>query len=132
MTACANCGEEHEGVTGFVLKDGDAFAVYYADWYPHANEAYVEVVLGSFEDPEYADNVTLGCRYGYVDGVQSAVASLMTPTHGGRPIFGQVLNRDDALQSNRLHDFWNVTDWLVLNDPLLHRTVFHLPPNPNA
>jgi len=31
---CPSCTQEHEGVTGFVLRGGSAYAVYFADWYP--------------------------------------------------------------------------------------------------
>jgi hypothetical protein len=126
---CANCGEKHDGVTGYVLNSGDAYGIYFADWYPHVSEAWVEVILGSFQSPDYADDVTIGCRYGYVDGQADAAASLFTPTRDG-DIFGRVLDRTNALASPRIDDFWALTDWLVVNDPLLHRTVYHLPPKP--
>jgi hypothetical protein len=51
--SCSGCGEEHPSVTGFVLNDGAAYAIYLADWHPRHGEAYVDVVLGSFEAPEY-------------------------------------------------------------------------------
>jgi hypothetical protein len=124
---CPDCGEKHDGETGFVLESGSAFGIYFADWYPHTNEAWVEVILGSFEEPDYADDITIGCRYGYVDGQEDAAASLFTPTRSG-DMFGTVLDRKQALKSPRISDFWALTDWLVVNDPLLHRTVYHLPP----
>ena len=124
---CPDCGEKHDGVTGYVLNHGAAYAVYFADWYPHDSTAWVEVILGSFAAPDYADDVTIGCRYGYVDGQPEAAASLFTPTRTGE-IFGRILDREQALESPRLADFWAVTDWLVLNDTLLHTTVYHLPP----
>lgn len=34
-TPCQQCGRGHEIVTGFVLRGGDAYAVYFAHWYPH-------------------------------------------------------------------------------------------------
>jgi len=124
---CPDCGEKHDGVTGYVLNHGDAFAIYFADWYPHENEAWVEVILGSFTEPDYTDDVTIGCRYGYVDGQSEPAASLFTPTRTGA-LFGRILDREDAMTSPRIADFWAVTDWLVVNDALLHKTVYHLPP----
>ena len=32
------------------------------------------------------------------------------------------------MKSPRVADFWALTDWLVVNDALLHETVYHLPP----
>ena len=51
------------------------FAVYFADWYPHQNAAWAEAILGSFAEREYADDVTIGSRYGYIDGQADAAAS---------------------------------------------------------
>ena len=56
--------------------------------------------------PDYPDQVTFGCRIGHVAGQREPAAALDHP--------------DLAL-------FWNTVDWLVVNDPLLHRTVYHLP-----
>ena len=126
---CPRCGEKHEGTTGFVLNEGLAYSTYYADWYPHDDVAWVEVTLGSFHEPDYADNVTMGCRYGYVDGNPNPAASLFTPTRAGK-IFGSILDRAKALESPRLTDFWALTDWLVINDPLLKSTVYVMPSRP--
>jgi hypothetical protein len=101
--------------------------VYFADWYPHESTAWVEVILGSFTEPDYSDDVTIGCRYGYVDGQADAAASLFTPTRTGA-IFGRILDRAQAMKSPRITDFWALTDWLVVNDSLLRETVYHLPP----
>ena len=131
QVTCPDCGEKHDGVTGYVLNAGAAYAVYFADWYPHENEAWVEVILGSFAAPDYADDVTMGCRYGYVDGRVDAAASLFTPTRTGA-IFGRILDRAQAMKSPRISDFWALTDWLVVNDKLLHKTVYHLPPDPKG
>ena len=32
------------------------------------------------------------------------------------------------MKSPRVSDFWALTDWLVVNDKLLHGSVYHLPP----
>jgi hypothetical protein len=49
--SCPSCGQEHQGVTGFVLRGGSAYAIYFADWYPHASEARLDVVLGTSTNP---------------------------------------------------------------------------------
>ncbi len=125
---CPDCGETHEGMTGFVLDHGDAYAFYYADWYPHQSQMIVELGLGRFHDPDdYGDNVLFGIRYGHVDGEPDAVASLRTPTHGAGVMGARPLTREEALVHPRLKDLWDVSDWLIENDPLLHREVFHMP-----
>ena len=125
---CPDCGSEHESVTGFVLKDASAHAVYYADWYPHRNEAYVDVVLGPWLEPDYPDQVTFGCRLGHVKGQVGPAASLVTgaSTRSDHPMFGTKLDRDGARAHPRLSDFWAVVDWLIINDPILHENVYHM------
>lgn len=125
---CPDCGSEHESVTGFVSRDGSAYAVYYADWYPHANEAYVDVVLGPWQEPEYPDQVTFGCRLGPVEGQDGPAASLVTggASKSDHPLFGTKLDREAALAHPMLREFWEVIDWLVVNDPTLHENVYHM------
>ena len=125
---CPDCGNEHESVTGFVLKDGSAHAVYYADWHPHAKEAYVDVVLGSWEEPDYPGQVTFGCRLGHVDEQSPPAASLVTggANRSDDALFGTKLDREAALAHPMLSEFWEVIDWLVVNDPTLHENVYHM------
>jgi hypothetical protein len=128
---CASCGHPHEGVTGFVLRDDYAYAVYFADWYPHEDEAWRDIVLGSFDEPDYTDQVTFGCRIGHVDGQAGPACSLVQAAtqRSDAAIFGQRLSRDSALEHPRLGEFWAVTDWLILNDRLLHEKVLLMPPS---
>jgi hypothetical protein len=117
-------------VTGFVLRDGNAHAVYFAEWQPTLGEAYVDVILGSFEEPKYADNVTFGCRVGHVDSQEAPACSLVQggSTRSDRPLFGTKLSRELALAHPWLAEFWAIVDWLIINDPVLHENVFHMPP----
>lgn len=121
LTGCHECNSQHEVSTGFVLRDGVTYAVYWASWYPHANEIYVDCIIGSWIEPDYADHVTFGCRIGAGPGSTRPQCTL---THGGATkahsaLFGQKLERQDALGHPRLQDFWDCIDWLVVNDPLL-------------
>ena len=131
---CPDCGQRHEGVTGFVLRDGSAHAVYYADWYPHTEEAYVDVTLGPWIEPEYPDQVTFGCRIGQVDGQEEPAASLVQggALRSDHPMFGAKLDREDALKHPRRVEFWELVDWLIVNDPILHEHVYHMGTRPGS
>lgn len=131
VESCASCGDEHQTVTGFVLQDGTAYAVYFADWHPRRSEAYIDVTFGSFEAPGYADHVTFGCRVGPVPSQAAPACSLVAAavTRPDQPILGRKLDRDGALAHPRLGEFWTVVDWLIVNDPVLHECVFHMPGN---
>lgn len=80
LASCSECDELHEKTTGFVLADSSAYAAYWATWYPHHNEAYVDMIIGSWEEPNYADHVTFGCRVGDIEGQIGPQCSLV---HGG-------------------------------------------------
>lgn len=128
MVRCGDCGQQHEAVTGFVLCEGFAHAVYWADWYPHQNEAYVDLILGSWEEPEYEDHVTFGCRIGRVPGQDGPQCSLVPAAQqrDEAPVFGTKLTREAALAHPWLGEFWDCIDWLTLNDPVLHEHVYHM------
>lgn len=61
---CPSCGRAYQWVTGFIERDGDAFAVYYAQCHGHGDEAeaWVDVVVGSWNEPDYTDHATFSCR----------------------------------------------------------------------
>lgn len=128
--ACPDCGQSHESVTGFVLRDRSAHAVFFVDWYPHTEEAYIEVILGSWEGPDYPDQVTFGCRIGRVAQQAAPAASLVEggSLRAAHPMFGRKLDRAAALEHPWLAEFWSVVDWLVMNEQTLHDNVFHMPP----
>jgi hypothetical protein len=127
---CHACGEEHDTAHGYMLRDGSAHATYWADWYPHERIAIVDVTLGSWEEPDFRDNVMFTCQIRDAgDGANYACALVQAgQTRGDGPVFGRKLSRDEALRHEWLAAFWDVVDWLVLNDSLLHKCVFHAPP----
>lgn len=125
---CGECDELHDKSIGFVLRDGDATAVYYASWSPHHGEAHVETVLGSWDDEAgYPDHVTFGCRIGFRDGLDGPQCSLVPGgvTLGDKLIFGQKLTRDQALVHPWIDLHWELVDWLTDHDPLLHERLRH-------
>lgn len=130
---CPDCGEEHDSDVGFVLRDGVKYAVYWAAWYPHQDEAWLDVVLGSWQEPDFADHVTFGCRIGRVEGQSDPACSLVLggEIRGDDPVFGHKLDRDEALTHPWLPAFWELVDWLIPNDRLLHDHVFE-PPAPSS
>ena len=89
-------------------------------------EAWVDVILGTFDAQDFTDHVSFGCRVGPVAGQAETAASLVaaaTP-YGPSPMFGQKLSRDSALVHPWLPAFWNIVDFLLIEDPDVHRHVY--------
>lgn len=125
---CDQCEESHDVSSGLLLANDSAFAAYWANWYPHEGEAWVDVAMGSWVEPQYSDHVTFGCRIGVIGDVPGPQCSLVQAAEfrGDASMFGSKLSRDEALSHSWLPTFWDAIDWLVLNDPLLHKHVFHI------
>ena len=107
LTSCGECAEQHEMTTGFLLGDGSAYAVYWANRYPHHNEAYVDMIIGSWVGPEYEDRTTFGCRIGEIDGQVGPQCSLVEggAVRSDSPMFGKKLTRDEALAHRCVGEF---------------------------
>jgi hypothetical protein len=125
--ACQECGEPIQRVTGFILRDQDAYAVFFASCYHHdGHEAWIDVIFS----PTWADGVddreTFGCRVGPITGQAEPGASLATGGAAFRDskTFGRKLTRDQALSHPRLTDFWEVVDHVLVHDPLVRDHVY--------
>jgi hypothetical protein len=123
---CSCCGAAIERSSSLVQRDGTAYAVYFASCYAHGNEAFVDVVLGTWGHTDANDHVTFGCRIGAVEGASEPPCSLVT---GGElavddALFGSKLTRDDALQHPRLGDFWTVVDFVLKKDPTVRAHIY--------
>jgi hypothetical protein len=123
---CEQCGEEHDSAVGLVLRDGRAYAAYWAAWYPHEREAWVDMTLGTWQEPDYPDNVTFGCRIGVFGGQTEPACSLVkaAQTRSDSPIFGRKLDRDEALAHPWLSSFWEVLDWVIVNDATMREHIY--------
>jgi hypothetical protein len=124
---CADCARHYILVKGFILQDDDAHAVYFAALHGHGNrEAWIDVILGTFGTGDSSDYVTFGCRVGPVAGQMEPAATLVL---GGAPyesseLFGRKLSRDEALAHPWLPSFWEVVDFVLVEDREVHRHVY--------
>jgi hypothetical protein len=113
---CPDCGVPIQRVTGFVLRDDKAYAVYYASCYHHGgHEAWFDVIFSPTWAEGVDDHETFGCRVGPIEGQAEPGASLTTGGGAFRDsqIFGRKLSRDEALTNPRLAEFWEVVDYIL-------------------
>ena len=124
---CPDCGETAQRVWGFILRDEDAHAVFFASLYDHdGHEAWIDVILSPTWADDADDHETFGCRVGPIQGQDEPGASLVT---GGAEapdsqLFGHKVTRDEALEHPKLNDFWEVVDHVLEHDPLVHDHVY--------
>lgn len=125
--SCPVCARPYLLVKGFVYKDKRAHAVYFASCHQHdAYEVWIDVVLGTFNNEDWSDHVTFGCRVGRVGVQEDPGASLVTAAQpfGDSRLFGKKLTRDEALAHPLVSEFWRVVDFILLEDPLVVAHVY--------
>jgi hypothetical protein len=109
-------------------EDGSTFGVCFASLHdePGAENAWLDVILGTFGECAPSDHVTFGCRIipgttsrGPVISIVDAAAAFTY-----RRIMGRKLTREEALEDPRLEDFWRVVDLMILADPEVHSHLY--------
>ena len=126
---CSHCGRTYERVVGFILRDGNAYAIYRAAL--HRHEGLAETWLDiTFDDDWFREGglnrTTFGCRLGPFGADGDTHASLVLAGMAYPPdtsSFGLRLSREGALAHTRLPDLWALVDWLVGNDPEIARHI---------
>ncbi len=125
---CPECGTDYTTVNGFVHKHGAARAAYFAACHKHhaAQEVWIDAILGTWGQDRPDDHVTFGCRVGRVEGQAEPAATLVAaasvlPSHS---LFGRKLSREEALQHPWLREYWQIVDFLLLNDPTIRTHLY--------
>jgi hypothetical protein len=126
MTSCTSCGAEYPLITAFVVQGADALAVVYAACHAHDDrtEAWLDIAIGSFDEPDFADQATFSFR------VRSEGATLFqgpVAADGRASFFGKKLTVDEAKEHHRLLDAWAVVDFVVTTEPTISASVYGSP-----
>jgi hypothetical protein len=123
---CDQCGRSYLLVRAFITRDGGAYAIVFAACHVHEGEAWIDVILGTFSSDDAPDHVTFGARVGPVAG-QADPAATAVPAAAGysqSPFWGIKLSRDEALAHPRIDEFWEIVDYVLLTDPVVHAHVY--------
>lgn len=131
---CACCQSVVDRTWAELDDGGRTRAVYYASCYHHAAgpEVYFDVIIGTWGADDDSDHVTFGCRWGAVEGHAQPMCSLTTGggVFSDSPLWGTKLDRAAALQHPLLPEFWEMVDYLLLNEPLVAAFVRAHQPRP--
>jgi hypothetical protein len=130
---CPRCGRHFPLIKAFIARDDAATAVTFTALHTHdaENEAWIDAILGTFGEDRYDDHVTFGCRVGPAANSDEPQATLVQAAqpYGSTPIWGEKLTREQALQHPRLQEFWEVVDFVLVADPVVHHHVYGHEPN---
>jgi hypothetical protein len=134
---CDHCGAPQTRVAGFLSRDGDAYVVYFASCYHHGqHEVWIDVIFSPTWADDVDDHYTFGCRVGPIEGQDEPAASMVdaASVRGDSTLFGRKLSRDEGLSHPQVDEFWEVVDFLLLNDPdiSVHMGYAHPPRRPTV
>ncbi len=124
---CTACGRTYTLAKGFIFKGDEPHAVYFAALHDHGmREAWIDVILGTFGDDDSSDHLTFGCRVGPVEGQPEPAATAVDAAipFGDSDLFGKKLSRDEALNQASLPSFWDVVDFVLVEDPDVNEHVY--------
>ena len=120
---CDDCGGNTTTLTGYVHKDGDAFAVYFARLSADHPERAVQALVGIGDRGEGTSEVerrafALEMRKG-PDGVGVQVVEGSESPWQRQKVLGRFLSREEALRDPALHDVFHITDHMFTDDPTI-------------
>jgi hypothetical protein len=118
---CEQCGGTHKSAYGFVYKAGDAYGVYFATLHTGHAEPSVGLTLsiGKWWDDNAVDERSWIFLNVWTDDAAYRMG-LLDPSlshHRNYKGLGNPLNREEALKNSLRDDFFEVTDFIVENDP---------------
>jgi hypothetical protein len=120
---CDCCGQQIVTLTRFVHKDGDAFAIYYANFTRgHADK----VVHGLIGLGEWGDNTKPADRIAFPFDIRTnetnyqvgLINAKETPL-ADTTFLGKLLDRDEALKHDWIKEVFHITDHMVSDDKII-------------
>jgi hypothetical protein len=117
---CDCCGGVTVSLTRFVNQDGDAYAVYYARFGEGHEPRLVDAVVSIGEWGDGAgpwDRVAFALRLWVAETqYQVTVVDAEESPWKGIELLGRMLDREEALEHERIGEVFHVTDHMVSDD----------------
>lgn len=122
-SSCRCCGRESNVGHGFVYKNSDAYAVYYAGWSAEHPERRVSLALaiGEWDDDSNAADRTcfgLEAREGDDEILFRVIGPEESPWRS-TDLLGEMLSREKALKDSLLKEVLVVAEVVVRNHPAI-------------
>jgi hypothetical protein len=121
---CPCCGEQYKSVVGFIKRDNDAYAAYFAT----LQTGHKDITVGlTVSVGKWWDDTALDERHWVYLTVKPSPTNFnmrieepeSSPHVNFKPL-GIALSRDEALSSDLKEDFFGVADYIVLEDPAVN------------
>lgn len=117
---CECCGAASRTAHGFVFRDGDAYAVYYAGWSDRHPERGVTmaIAVGEWaEDSSPNDRVSIGvCATATPTSINFRALSADESPWSDTPLLGKMLERVQALAHPAWREVLRVAEHVVRDD----------------
>ena len=121
---CNCCGEEFKSVVGFIKRDDDAYAVYFAT----LQTGHADITTGlTVSIGKWWDDAALDERHWIYLTVKPSqenfnmrIEEPSGSAHADFKALGIALTREEALASSMREDFFAVADYIVAEDPAVN------------
>lgn len=121
---CTCCGEEYKSVVGFIKRDNDAYAVYFAT----LQTGHAEIAVGlTVSIGKWWDDTALDERHWIFLTVKPSPESFNMrieepncSSHFNFKPLGSPITRKEALASTMKEDFFALADFIVAEDPAVN------------
>ena len=118
-SVCHCCDNESNTGHGFIYKNDDAYAVYYAGWSASHPDKVVSlaIAIGEWDDNSTTDDRTcLGIEaYENLNSIDFRVINPNESPWPSTDLLGEMFDRDQALSNKNLDDFYNIAELIVRN-----------------
>jgi len=121
---CNCCGEPYKSVVGFIKRDSDAYAVYFAT----LQTGHTEITVGlTLSVGKWWDDTALNERHWIYLIIEPSptnfnmrIGEPSNSAHANFKPLGIALSREKALESELKDDFFAVADYIVDEDPAVN------------
>lgn len=119
ISVCKCCGRESNVGHGFVYKNGDAYAVYYAGWTPSHCDKSVSfaIAIGKWDDNStVADRTCFGLEM--KEGDEEILFRVIEPSEspwGDTGLLGKMISRQDTLSHSLIKEVFAIAEHVVHN-----------------
>lgn len=122
-STCECCGNVTVRLTRFVYRDGDAYAVYYAQYTAGHEEKRLSGLIGL---GEWGEGATPEQRIAFPFQIWTDDKNFIVRLVNAEDspwshvtFLGRILNREGALKHEWIKEVFDITDQMVANDPVI-------------